>query len=181
MVRKFDIARKKKYNIKTIAVLLFLVLAISIGLINEYCFDDALFNNLDDGYLVIILLFVFTLPLLLIFVAAKNYRKDGELVFDKQGIRVLKRNSDRYFKYSEIERVHFLLKGVYGKHIGGYWGLGLADSADGSGNIFKFRSMGIDHHINVVLNKEDDLRLMKRVLDEMSNKYRISVYVEKTK
>ena len=175
MEKTFIIAKRSLINKKLVTVLSMILVVILIGKLNQ---NYGFLNGLDKGIFVILIMLFFTLPIIFVLIAGKNYKKSGHLIFNNKSIIIDTVLESKSFKIADLEYIKLKFKGVYGEDVVGYVG-GLASmySRDGSGNILEFKHNGKVHSINIVFESIMDFNAIKHLFKIIKKEYNIQLNI----
>jgi hypothetical protein len=162
--KKFTIV-ERSINKKSIAIVIYLILLVALWVVNK---EVTIFNYINPTWFAVIFIFLITLPLGYILVAGKNYRVIGNLVINREQIKVSSKGQDSVLFIKDIENLKLYLKGTYGEDYIGYIGNILGwYSKDGSGNILEFSVMNKTYRVNLVFENEEDPNALKIIFNEI--------------
>lgn len=167
MQKQFKLASKPKFKKELYILGFFIILFLMMVLIRKYSFLDIL----PDGIFILLILFGFTVPILYILIAMRNFKHIGDVTINPDFIEINMKDQHEKINTSDLVKIDFNLNGIYGDSIS-YWPGGLigAYSKDGSGNILTLDTIEKRYKLNIVLESFQDLTALKYLLSEIKNK-----------
>lgn len=178
MEKKFEIAKNTFIDRKIVAFLVFIVIGVTLGKLND---TYGIFEGIDLGISILLSTIFISVPLLYIFVTGKNYRVIGVLTLNPHRIKIETKSETSTIEIAEIDYLILRYNGILGDSYSAFNGLWSAYSKDGSGNILEFKHNGTVYRINIVFESVPDFNAIKHLFRSIEKEYPIRPEILKDK
>lgn len=173
---KLEIARKRRFDPKSLSIAGLLLIFWLFGRVNTYCG----WLEFESPISFVLITMLFSIPLIFILNASKSYGSYGFIRINSNHIDIHKDEVHNKVLLEDISLIKLSIKGVAGDLVAPWMGGMMSGyGLDGSGSIIEIHhSFGVEI-VNVVFESQGDLSGLKVLLHRLKANHSVKVEVTK--